>query len=423
MKVLVIGSGGREHALIWKLKQSSWVTELFCAPGNGGTAQIAQNVDIPASDIDRLKDWALSQKMDFVVVGPELPLSLGIVDQLQKVNIPVFGVNQRASQLESSKVFTKKFLQNYGVPTAKALVCESHGKALEALKEFSYPLVIKADGLAAGKGVKICQNEKEAKETLSAIMQKKIFGAAGEKIVIEEYLSGEEISYMGFVDGKRFMACPACQDHKRVGDGDKGPNTGGMGAYSPVPWCDKTIEGKIHHLVVEPVLRGFKEEGIDYRGILYIGLIISKGTPTVLEFNVRWGDPEAQVLLFKLKSDLFPILQAVTQGGLDKMMIEWDTRPALCVVMVSQGYPDSYEQGFEIKGLGTFSSSDEMAVFHAGTVLKDHRIFTQGGRVLNCVALGNTFKEAREKVYKTVSRISWKNSYYRKDIGDRVCQK
>lgn len=425
MKVLVIGQGGREHALTWKLKQSPLISEIFCIPGNGGTAQISKNVDIDISDIEKIKQWAVEQKIDFTVVGPELPLSLGIVDAFRKAHLNIFGVNQKASQFEASKVFTKTFLQKYKIPTAKFFVAKSHEEAKEQLDHFQYPVVIKADGLAAGKGVKICTDKKEALHTFDSIFHKKIFGKAGEKVILEEFLEGEELSYIGFVNGKTFVSCPPSKDYKKVFDGDQGPNTGGMGAYSPVPWCDEIFREKIQHQVVRPVLDGFAKENIDYRGMLYIGLLVSKGVPYVLEFNVRFGDPEAQVILFKLKSDLLPILQAVSEGK-PINDIEWDPSPTMCVVLASQGYPDSYDTGFEIHGLDSRlrgNDAGDKALFHSGTVIKDHSVFTNGGRVLTAVARGNTYKDAREKVYSLVSTISWKNMFYRKDIGEKLCHK
>lgn len=421
MKVLVIGNGGREHALVWKLKQSPLVTELFCAPGNGGTAQIAQNVDIPVHEIEKLKLWAGENKIDFTVVGPEIPLSLGIVDIFQKAKLSIFGVTQKAAQLESSKVFSKRLLQKYHLPTAQAQIFDSYSKASSYVSLASFPLVIKADGLASGKGVRICENKDEAKKALKEMMEEKILGDSGSHVVIEEFLEGEEVSYLGLVDGKIFLPLAASQDHKRALDGDLGLNTGGMGAYSPVPWFDESWQKKIQKVIVEPLLKALKSEGIEYRGILYIGLLISQGRPTILEFNVRFGDPEAQVLLFRLKSDLFPILKATSEGRLEGMSLAWDPRPAVCVVMVSGGYPEAYQTGYEILGLKTLREDSDVALFHAGTVLKENKVLTQGGRVLNVVAKAQSFEEAIQKAYACVHHIQWPHVFFRKDIGARVC--
>src|SRR3989338_4397863 len=421
MKVLVIGNGGREHALLWKLKQSPLVTDLFCAPGNGGTAEIAQNVDIPIHEIEKLKLWALDQKIDFTVVGPEIPLSLGIVDAFQKGKLPIFGVNQKAAQLESSKIFSKRLLQKYHLPTAEAKIFDSYSRAMEYISQASFPLVIKADGLASGKGVHICKNEAEAKKALKEIMEEKTLGDSGASVVIEEFLEGEEVSYLGLLDGQHFLPFPASQDHKRSLDGDLGLNTGGMGAYSPVPWFDEAWEKKIQKMIMEPLLKAFQSEGICYRGILYIGLLISEGKPYVLEFNVRFGDPEAQVLLFRLKSDLLPLLQATSQYKLKGVSLEWDPRPAVCVVMASGGYPQPYQTGYEILGLETAPCDPDVALFHAGTVLRGNKVLTNGGRVLNVVAKAQNFEKAIQKAYAYVHQIQWPKAFFRKDIGARVC--
>ncbi|MBI3017336.1 MAG: phosphoribosylamine--glycine ligase [Deltaproteobacteria bacterium] len=421
MKILVIGNGGREHALLWKLQQSPLVTQLFCAPGNGGTAEIAQNVDIPIHEIEKLKLWALDQKIDFTVVGPEIPLSLGIVDAFQKSKLSIFGVNQKAAQLESSKVFSKRLLQKYDLPTAQAQIFDSYSKASSYISQAAFPLVIKADGLAGGKGVRVCKNKVEAKKALKEIMEEKLLGDSGASVVIEEFLEGEEVSYLGLLDGKIFLPFPASQDHKRALDGDLGLNTGGMGAYSPVPWFDEVWQKKIQKIIMKPLLKAFKSEGISFRGILYIGLLISQGKPYVLEFNVRFGDPEAQVLLFRLKSDLLPVLQATAQSKLKGIQLEWDLRPSVCVVMVSGGYPQSYQTGYEIQGLEKVPQDPDVALFHAATVLRENKVLTQGGRVLNVVAKGKDFEEAVQKAYACVHHVQWPYVFFRKDIGARVC--
>ena len=417
----MIGNGGREHALCWKLKQSPGVTHLFCAPGNGGTAQIAKNIDIAAHDIEKLKQWAIEQKIDFTVVGPEIPLALGVVDEFQKSGLSIFGVSQRGARLESSKVFSKKLLQKYDLPTAQAQIFDSYSKAEAALSNSSFPIVIKADGLASGKGVQICKTKEEAQKTLTEIMKEKIFGKAGAQVVIEEFLEGEEVSYLGLLDGETFLPLAAAQDYKKALDGDLGLNTGGMGAYSPVPWFTESWQKKIQKMIIEPLLKAFKSEGIDYRGILYIGLLISHGKPIILEFNVRFGDPEAQVLLFRLQSDLLPLLQGAACGKLKGMKLKWDLKPAVCVVMVSGGYPQSYQTGYEILGLETVDKDPNVTLFHGATVLKGNKVLTHGGRVLNVVAKAQNFEQAIQKAYACVHRIEWPHVFFRKDIGARAC--
>lgn len=420
MKILVIGSGGREHALIWKLKQSPFVDEIFCAPGNGGTAGIATNIAISGTEIEKLKEWATVHQIDLTVVGPEAPLSLGIANLFQSAGLSIFGVNQQAAHLESSKLFTKRLLQKYKIPTADFDIFEDPVQAVSALKSARFPIVIKADGLAAGKGVRVCYHRQEALKAIDDFMVKKIFGVSSEKIVIETFLAGKELSYIGLVDGKIFLPFQSCQDYKKISEGDEGANTGGMGAISPSPIFNASLELKIERRIVEPLLSAFRSEAILCRGVLYIGLMIVKGDPYVLEFNVRFGDPETQVLLVRLSSDLLPYLIATIEGGLEKLPKPvWDVDPAVCVVMASRGYPESYETGFEILGLDpSFCWDDsETALFHAGTVLKGEKLLTAGGRVLNVVARGETLEKAVEQAYAAVSRIHWKNSYFRKDIG------
>ena len=425
MKLLVVGGGGREHALAWKLKQSRMVTELFCAPGNGGTEGIATSVPISADRIKALKAWARQNRIDFTVVGPEAPLASGIVNEFRAAGLKIFGVNKSAARLESSKVFSKKLLQKYGIPTAKAEVFTDFDKASDYLKNTSYPIVIKADGLAAGKGVYICQDFKEAQKALKVCLGNPVLGQAGSSVVIEQYLEGEELSYIGLVDGQIFLPLAPSQDHKRIFEGDRGPNTGGMGAYSPVPWFDASWEERLTGEIIAPLLKGLVQEDIHYRGVLYIGLMISQGQPYVLEFNVRFGDPEIQAILFRLKSDLLPLLMATAQGRLaniNRHAIEWDPRPAVCVVMASQGYPDHYEKGFVVEGLNG-SEAQDWVVFHAGTMLDKGKIRTAGGRVLSVVARGSNYEEAIRTAYRGVSTLNWQGAYFRKDIGYRVCQK
>lgn len=420
MKILVIGNGGREHALVWKLKQSPSVDEIFCAPGNGGTAGLATNIAVSVTEIEKLKEWAKVHQIDLTVVGPEAPLSLGIADLFQTAGLAIFGVNQKAAELESSKLFTKKLLQKYQIPTADFEIFEDPVLAIARLQSAHFPIVIKADGLASGKGVRVCHDRKEALKAIDDFLVKKIFGKASEKIVIETFLSGKELSYIGLVDGEIFLPFQSCQDYKKISDGDEGVNTGGMGAISPSPIFNADLELKIERRIVKPLLSALHSEGILYRGVLYIGLMIVKGDPYVLEFNVRFGDPETQTLLVRLSSDLLPYLIATTRGELGKHPKPvWNADPAVCVVMASRGYPETYETGFEIFGLDpSFRWDDsEAALFHAGTVLKGGKILTTGGRVLNIVARGRTLEKAVEQAYASVSKIHWRNSYFRKDIG------
>lgn len=423
MKILMVGSGAREHALIWKLKQSPKVTELFCAPGNGGMSAIAKTVDIDVTDINGLRLFAKKEKIDLTVVGPEVPLSLGIVDAFETDGLHIIGVRKKEAELESSKVFSKNLLLKYNIPTAKASIFDSYEGALQYIQNNLFPLVIKADGLAQGKGVKICQNISGAEAVLHEMMVKKSFGLAGEKVVIEEFLQGEEVSLIGFMDGEYFSACPSVQDYKKIGEGDTGDNTGGMGAYSPVPWYDAECEAKVHLYIIEPLLRAFKQEGLEYKGILYVGLLFAKGRPHVLEFNVRFGDPETQVLMMRLQTDLVDVFQALLRGKLKTTSLEWDPRPAVCVVLASKGYPGPYQTGFEIQGLEENSDHENVALFHAATVLKGKKILTNGGRVMTCSAVGHSYQEAIDQAYRVVKKIHWENMVYRRDIGKKLCQK
>lgn len=416
MKVLVIGNGGREHALVWKLKSGRSVDEIYCAPGNGGTAEIATNIAISVTQIEELKEWALKNKIDFTVVGPEAPLALGITDIFEAAGLSIFGVNQKAAQLEASKLFTKNLLKKYRIPTAFFDIFHDPVRAVASLTSASYPLVVKADGLASGKGVRICHDRKEAERAVDDFMVKKIFGDSSETIIIEEFLQGREVSYIGLFDGETFLPFESSQDYKKVKDNDEGANTGGMGAVSPSPIFDSSLESKIGEKIVKPLISALKSENIFYRGVLYMGLMVVKGDPTVLEFNVRFGDPEAEVLMARLHSDLLPLLQATSRGELSKVpKVSWDSDPAVCVVMVSKGYPESYETGFEIFG----TDREFPALFHSGTVLKDGKLLTAGGRVLNAVARGKTLQEAIDRAYSDVSKIHWENIYFRKDIGKR----
>ncbi len=417
MKVLVVGSGGREHAIAWKLKQSSRIKKIFSAPGNPGTAETGENVPIKADDIEGLKDFALSEGIDLTVVGPELPLTLGIVDLFKREGLKIFGPEKGAAELEGSKVFSKELMAEYNIPTAGFRVFDDMEEAKRYVESKGAPLVVKADGLAAGKGAIVCKKTEEALEALRLIMEERAFGDAGRRVVIEDFLEGEEASFICITDGKNVVPLAASQDHKAVYDGDRGPNTGGMGAYSPAPIVTGELEREIVDTIMVPVVRAMEAEGRPYRGVLYAGLMIRDGRPMVLEFNCRFGDPEAQPLLVRLKDDLFELLLEASTGSLDGVELHWDERAALCVVMASKGYPGSYEKGKEIHGLEEVSKMEDVVVFHAGTALKDGKVVTAGGRVLGVTGLGKDIKEAMERAYSAVKKISWDGVYYRTDIG------
>jgi len=428
MKVLVVGSGGREHALVWKIAQSPKVEKIFCAPGNAGIAELAEKVEIKAEDIKALKQFALEQKIDLTVVGPEAPLVLGIVDEFEKEGLRIFGPRQNAAMIEGSKVFAKQFMVKYGIPTAAAAVFDDPDQALDYLNEMGVPMVIKADGLAAGKGVVVCKTKKEAISAVELIMKKKEFGKAGDKVVIEECLEGEEASILAFTDGKSIVPLASSQDHKRVFDGDRGPNTGGMGAYSPAPVVTERLMEEIDLNILKPFVEGMRQEGMPYKGVIYAGIMVTKQGPKVLEFNCRFGDPETQPVLMRMKSDIVPLLEAVVEEKLDDLMIEWDKRAAVCVVLASGGYPGNYEVGFPIEGLDRVSQLEKVVVFHAGTKVdqrlktEDQRpqVVTAGGRVLGVTALGDNIRFAIDKAYRAVDLIHFKNMHYRKDIGKKA---
>lgn len=426
MRILVIGQGGREHCLVWKLSQSELVDTIFCAPGNGGTAAIAHNIGIADTDIDALLTFALKEEIDLTVVGPEAPLVEGIVDAFEAEGLDIFGPEKALAQLEASKVFAKELMKKYKIPTAAFEVFDDPQKAKYYLKRKKMPLVVKADGLAAGKGVVVCRTLEQALEAVDDMMVKKIFGTAGERIVIEQCLHGEEVSVLALTDGQTIIPLVTSQDHKRVFDGDEGPNTGGMGAYAPVPFVDEILFDKIMNKVFKPLLEGLHKEGKVYRGVLYAGLMIKKNEPWVLEFNVRFGDPETQVILPKLKSDLVEIMFKTIEGKLDEVKLQWDKRFCVGVVLVSGGYPGGYAKGQEIKGLEQLENMKDVFVFHAGTIckpLKDNlnpQWITSGGRVLSVVALGKNVKDAQGKVYNAVEKINFENMHYRKDIGNKA---
>jgi phosphoribosylamine--glycine ligase len=422
MKILVIGSGGREHCLVWKLAQSPLVDKIYCAPGNGGTAQIAQNVDISSEEIWRLVNFATEENIALTVVGPESPLAAGIVDRFEENGLKVFGPRRDLALLEGSKVFAKEQMRKYGIPTAEFEIFDNPEKAKEYIKSKGAPLVVKADGLAGGKGVIVCRAREEAFGALDLIMVDKIFGDAGKRIVVEDCLDGEEASILIFTDGETIIPMVPSQDHKRINDGDKGPNTGGMGAYAPAPVVNDQLLKKIIDRVFRPLIEGMKAEGRVYKGILYGGLMIKDGEPMVLEYNVRFGDPELQAVLPKLKSDLVDIMLKTIDNKLSECELDWDNRACLCVVLASGGYPGTYEKEKEITGLDKLEGREDIWAFHAGTRListstEGNKFLTTGGRVLNIVGLADTIKEAQQKVYEAIKSIHFDKMYYRKDIG------
>jgi len=418
VKVLVVGNGGREHALVWKISQSPLVSKIYCARGNAGIWRLAEKVDISPTDTVRLADFAQEKGIDFTVVGPEAPLVEGIADEFERRNLRIFGPSRQASRLEGSKAFAKAFMKRYGIPTAEYAVFEDYGEALRHIRERRAPLVVKADGLAGGKGAVVCTSTGEALRVIEDFMKRGILGESGKRVVVEEFLEGEEASYIVMVNGERYLPLPTSQDHKRLLDGDRGPNTGGMGAYSPTPVIDAETERRIREEVIERTLAGLKEEGIFFRGFLYAGLMITGEGPKVLEFNVRLGDPEAQPILMRIKGDFLKMLLEFYEGG--EVFVEEDERWAIDVVIASEGYPTSPRKGAVIKGLERVEQMENVVVFHAGTEIRDSRIVTSGGRVLNVCAYGSTLREARERAYRAVSEVYFEGMHYRKDIGDRA---
>jgi phosphoribosylamine--glycine ligase len=423
MKVLVIGGGGREHAYVWKIAQSPLVKKIFCAPGNAGIAALATCVPIGAEDVEALLAFARQQKIDLTVVGPEGPLSLGIVDAFEAAGLKIFGARRNAAELEGSKSFAKYVMEKYGVPTAKGQTFTSVAKARDYVRRQGAPIVVKADGLAAGKGVIVCGSAKEALSALERIMVRKEFGSAGDKVVVEECLTGEEASFIAFADGRTVLPLPTSQDHKRVFDEDEGPNTGGMGAYSPAPIVDRHLHRRVMNEVMLPIVKGMAAEGRPYKGFLYAGLMIDGDRIGVLEFNARLGDPEAQPLLMRLQSDIVPIMLAIIEGKLDQCRLAIDPRAAVCVVMASGGYPGAYAKGQPIAGLEAARRMRDVVVFHAGTALKDGAVVANGGRVLGVTALGDTVAQAIDRAYKAVGRITWEKVHFRRDIGQKALRR
>lgn len=422
MKVLVIGQGGREHALCWKLAQSPKVSKIFCAPGNAGTDLDVTNVDIPAIDIERLVRFAAKEKIDLTVVGPEAPLVAGIVDAFQAAKLKVFGPSKAASQLEGSKVFFKEVMRKGNIPTAEGRTFTTADDALRFVQEREDAAhVVKADGLAQGKGVIVCSNKGEAIDAIQRIMVKKEFGAAGDRVVIEERLQGQEVSILAVVDGRTIITLAPAQDHKAAWDGDQGPNTGGMGAYTPAPFATPQLLADVETKILIPTVHAMKRMGIEFRGILYAGLMLTPQGPKVLEFNCRLGDPETQPVLMRLKSDLYTLLSAAADGRLqDLPALVWDERPTVCVVMAAEGYPGTYPKGQPIRGLEAAAQLPDVKVFHAGTTRKDDQILTDGGRVLGVTAIGDDLDDAKRKAYEAVKCIRWEGAWCRKDISDKA---
>ena len=420
MKVLVVGGGGREHALVWKLNQSPKVDKIYCAPGNAGISEIAECVDIKADNIDALLDFVKYNWIDLTVVGPEVPLTEGIVDAFVKENRRIFGPDSSGARLEGSKMFSKDFMQKYGLPSAEYKTFTSYSQAEEYVRLKGAPIVIKADGLAAGKGVIVAETVNEALEALKLIMKDKAFGAAGNRVVVEQCLKGEEASFMILTDGETVVPLVTSQDHKQIFDGDKGPNTGGMGAYSPAPIVTEDLSDEIMRSIIDPLMNGLKRENINYRGVIYVGVMVCDGKPYVLEFNVRFGDPEAQPILARLDSDLFELLKATAEGKLKDVQVSWKSDTSICVVLASEGYPGPYTKGKVIEGLDAFKNDDNVVVFHAGTDLNNGEVVTSGGRVLGVTALGNSIKAAQDNVYEAVKKIRFEGMQYRKDIADKA---
>lgn len=420
MKVLVVGGGGREHALVWKISQSPRISKIYCAPGNAGISEQAELVSIKADDLQGLLDFAIKEKIDLTVVGPEDPLTRGIVDLFESRGLRIFGPSRKAAEIEGSKAFAKEMMKKHQIPTASYEIFDDPEKAIAYIHQKGVPVVVKADGLAAGKGVTVCRSIEEAIRSILRIMVHRVFGEAGRRVVIEEYLEGEEASYIVFTDGETILPLASSQDHKAVFDGDQGPNTGGMGAYSPAPVVTEEVHKRIIDEILRPLIYGMREDGRPYRGVIYAGLMIKQGQPKVLEFNARFGDPETQPVLMRMKGDIVPILEACVDGQLSRFELEWDPRPAVCVVMASKGYPGNYEKGKRIEGLEEVSRMKDIFVFHAGTARKNGEIVTNGGRVLGVTGLGESIPEAIEWTYQAVRRIHWEGVHYRTDIGKKA---
>ena len=421
MIISVIGSGGREHAICKKISESPQVSKIYCIPGNAGTSEIAENIEIDINNFDEIKNFLIKSKIDLVVVGPEKPLVNGIVDFLEKEKIKVFGPKKISSQLEGSKIFTKKICKKYNIPTANFGIFENIEDAIKFLKSSNFPIVVKADGLASGKGVYICENSHEANESVKEIFGGK-FGEA-KNVLIEEFLKGDEMSFFVICDGKNFQKFQTAQDHKRVFEGDKGKNTGGMGAYSPSGLINFNLEKKIIDKIIRPTLKAIKDLGENYKGFLYAGLMIKNNEPYLIEYNVRMGDPECQTILPLLKTDFLEVIKLCCDGKLDNLKIEWEDQKSLCVVVCSKGYPEKFQNNIKIDNLKKLNLDKNDYVFHAGTKKNNSDIFSNGGRVLNFVTISSSYKDSRDKVLKLINNLNWSNSFFRKDIGFKVIDK
>ncbi len=423
MDVLLVGSGGREHAIAWKLAQSKKLGRLYIAPGNAGTERCGENVPVGAADVEKLVDFARQNSVGLVIVGPEDPLAAGLVDAMEEAGIRAFGPSAGAAQLEADKAFSKHVMRTSAISTAEGRIFDRFSDAKAYIASRDEAVVVKAAGLAKGKGVIVCDDPADGILAAEKMMCDRIFGSAGDKIIVEDKLLGEEASILAFVDGHNIYVMESSQDHKLIGDGDTGPNTGGMGAYSPAPVVTEELMNKITREILVPVVDGMNRNGTPYRGVLYVGLMITGGGPRVLEFNVRFGDPETQPILMRLKSDLLEVCLAVCEGRLDEVTLEWDRRPAVCVVMASGGYPGDYEKGKTITGLDEAEQLQDVVVFHAGTASKDGDIVTNGGRVLGVTALGQQIAEAKARAYEAVDKIKFDGAYWRRDIADKAIKK
>lgn len=420
MKVLIVGSGGREHAIAWKVAKSSKVDKIYCAPGNAGISEIAECVDIGAMEFDRLVNFAKEKQIDLTIIGMDDPLVAGIVDEFEKEGLRVFGPRKNAAILEGSKAFSKDLMKKYNIPTATYETFTTSEAAMKYLETSKYPIVLKADGLALGKGVLICNSKEEAMDGVKTLMLDKQFGSAGNTIVIEEFMTGREVSVLSFVDGKTIKIMTSAQDHKRAKDGDKGLNTGGMGTFSPSPFYTKEVDDFCKKYVYDATVNAMKEEGREFKGIIFFGLMLTAEGPKVLEYNARFGDPETQVVLPRMKNDIVDVFEACIDGTLDKINLEFEDNAAVCVVLASDGYPVKYEKGFEIKGLEKFKDNDSYFVFHAGTKFLNGKIVTNGGRVLGVTATGEDLITARKNAYEATKWIEFDNKYMRNDIGKAI---
>ena len=420
MKVGIIGSGGREHAICQNISISEKIKKIYCFPGNAGTEEIAENVSIELDDFEKIKNFILNKEIDLVIIGPEKPLVEGLVDSLEKFKIKVFGPNKMSSKLEGSKIFTKQLCKKFNIPTAKFGIFENQNEAKQFLKEIIYPTVIKADNLASGKGVYICNNKMEAEIAINEIFNGK-FGKT-KHLLIEEYLNGEEMSFFTIHDGITFKTFGTAQDHKRVLEGDRGKNTGGMGAYSPSRLINDELEKKIINKIIKPTIKGLAELGTEYKGFLYTGLMIIENEPYLIEYNVRMGDPECQTILPKLKTDIIDIFNACCEKKLHKIEIQWSNKKSLCVVLCSNGYPDLYKKNVEIENLSEIKLKSDEYLFHAGTIRKNDKLYAIGGRVLNFVTTSENFQSAKKSIYKNLEKLEWSGGFYRKDIGHKVIE-